>query len=365
MIPLRCVFRVDSSLQIGSGHVMRCLSLAGGLREIGAVCIFVCRALEGNLNGFIISEGFNLIELPKKKNHNRLPDNNEPAHAFWREVDWQVDANETLACMDGLNADWLIVDHYGLWEDWHFEVSSSQIKIMVIDDLCDRRHHCDLLLDQNLGANISLYKDIIPKDSRVFFGPKYALLRPEFSQYRDTSLARRKKNKVDNIVINFGGGDPDNYIARTLTALLAVDIPDNVTISIIFGNLALVKQEHRRLIASFLINVEVFGAVRNMAQMLTNCDLVIGAAGSSAWERCCLGVPSIVFPVALNQADIAKKLSAFGAAYVLDCQDLSNGKFGALVSRIFESEDLKIMSLKASNICDGMGVEKIVNELKA
>jgi UDP-2,4-diacetamido-2,4,6-trideoxy-beta-L-altropyranose hydrolase len=356
------VFRVDSSSKIGSGHLIRCLTLARALRDIGAICSFVCRALEGNLNHLVVSEGFSLNELPQSVAGTKTTYENEPYHSYWREVDWEIDATETLSILSVIKPQWLVVDHYGLWHDWQMAVGSG-CKIMVIDDLADRKHHCDLLLDQNLGSDTLGYESLIPAGCTTLFGPDYALLRSEFKEHREASLARRAGHGVGNILINFGGGDPDNHIARVLRALLAIDMPSNVTISIIFGGLSAINEEHKQLISEFSNTVASYGMVSNMAEMLSASDLVIGAAGSSSWERCCLGVPSIIFPVALNQSGIAELLSKCGAAIALTNQDLSNGNLKILVKHILQSQDLAKMSQVAATVCDGNGVDKIVGIL--
>jgi UDP-2,4-diacetamido-2,4,6-trideoxy-beta-L-altropyranose hydrolase len=365
MTVARFVFRVDSSRQIGGGHLARCLTLAKGLKEKGSKCIFICRDLAWNLNALVISEGFELIELPRSDDAFLPPDKSAPAHSHWLGVKWDIDALETLNALNRLNADWIIVDHYGLWEDWQHVVRRCGAKIMVIDDLGDRKHHCDLLLDQNLGSDTLGYKGLIPSVCETLFGPDYALLRPEFKEYREASLARRVSYGIENILINFGGGDPDNHIARVLRALLSIDISSNVTISIIFGGLSAINEEHRQLISQFPNTITSYGMVSNMAEILSVSDLVIGAAGSSSWERCCLGVPSIIFPVALNQSRIAGQLSKCGAAIALTNQDLSNGHLGLLVNQMLQSQDLAKMSKIAATICDGNGLAKVIGIINA
>jgi UDP-2,4-diacetamido-2,4,6-trideoxy-beta-L-altropyranose hydrolase len=361
---VKVVFRVDSSDIIGTGHVMRCLTLARALRDVGALCSFICRALEGNLNYLVVSEGFSLNELAQSGASAKATYRNEPYHSSWREVGWEVDAAETLSVLSALKPQWLVVDHYGLWYDWQVAVGSG-CKIMVIDDLADRKHHCDLLLDQNLGSDALGYESLIPSVCTTLFGPSYALLRPEFKEYREASLARRVDHGIDNILINFGGGDPDNHIARVLRALLSIDISSNVTISIIFGGLSAINEEHKQLISQFSNTIASYGMVNNMAKMLSESDLVIGAAGSSAWERCCLGVPSIIFPLALNQSGIAEQLSKCGAAIALTNQDLSNGNLGLLVNHMLQSQDVAKMSKVAANVCDGNGLAKIIGIINA
>ena len=359
------VFRVDSSIEIGSGHLMRCLTLAKGLSEKGAICSFICRALDGNLNYLVSSEGFFFEELPPPDGNSIHSSEKELAHTDWLGVDWKIDAHETLNILSDLNPDWLVVDHYGLWEDWEKIIINNDLKIMVIDDLADRKHYCNLFLDQNLGSNSLLYENLVPEKCDKFFGPKYALLRPEFYENRQLSLERRQEGNLKKILINFGGGDPDNYISGSLKALLNVELPQDASISIIFGGIGAATDEHKLLISQFKNDIKVYDRVNNMSEFLVDTDLAIGAAGSSSWERCCLGVPSLVFSLGLNQNRIAEQLSDIGAVIYLEKHDLDNEKFSILFKDLMQGDKLKEMSNKASNICDGSGLDRIVNELRS
>lgn len=359
------VFRVDSSKEIGSGHLMRCLTLARSLRNEGAVCSFICRALEGNLNYLVESEGFFIQELPLHNNYAK-PTNIEITHSDWLGVDWKIDAKETSIIISDLKPNWLIIDHYSLWENWEKSIiKNNNTKIMVIDDLADRKHHCHLLLDQNLGSNEALYKGLVPKACKKIFGPQYALLRSEFHENRSVSLEKRNQGKLKKILINFGGGDPLNYIGKILKNLSNVELSKNFEISVIFGGLSQAKDEHWNLLSKFKNKVMFHDVVKNMAEFLVNTDIVIGAAGSSSWERCCLGVPSIVFPLALNQIRIAEQLSNSGAVISLEENDISNNKLADELKNIMQGDNLKKMSIKASSLCDGLGVDRIMHELRS
>ena len=359
------VFRVDSSIDIGSGHLMRCLTLAKGLREEGAICSFICRELDGNLNHLVSLEEFFLEELPPPVEDSIHTGKKELAHSDWLVVDWKIDAQETSNILSLLNPDWLVVDHYALWEDWEKNIYNNDFKIMVIDDLADRNHYCNLLLDQNLGSNSLLYEDLVPEESKKFFGPKYALLRPEFYDNRLPSLKRREEGNLRNILINFGGGDSQNYIPSILRALLDIELPQEVIISIILGGIGQVTDEHKLLISQFRNEIKIYGMVNNMSEFLLETDLAIGAAGSSSWERCCLGVPSIVFSLSYNQNKIAEQLSDTGAAVYLEKHDLDNKKFSLLLNKLMKGKKLKEISDRASNICDGRGLDRIINELRS
>ncbi len=155
---MRVVFRADASLNIGSGHVMRCLTLANALRESGASCFFVCREHPGNLLELIREQGFEAIGLPLPKTFESLHGKHSSSrltYAGWLGDSWQRDAEQTLAALNGELADWLVVDHYALDSAWEESLRPACRRLLVIDDLADRDHRCDLLLDQNLVAKMA------------------------------------------------------------------------------------------------------------------------------------------------------------------------------------------------------------------
>ena len=106
-------FRVDSSLKIGAGHVMRCLALADGMKDMGAEAVFVCREHEGNLSKLIAERGFRVLGLAAPEDHWTLDEPARP-YAEWLGTDWQTDADQTIKALGGIYPDWLIVDDYAL-----------------------------------------------------------------------------------------------------------------------------------------------------------------------------------------------------------------------------------------------------------
>jgi len=148
---MNILIRVDSSNAIGSGHVMRCLTLADSLREKGCNCQFVCRNHPGNLSALIQEKGYRVTLLPLQEFQVEA----YPHHADWVGADWQIDAKETGSLIATLETPpaWLVIDHYGLDARWETSLRPAVGRIFVIDDLADRTHDCDCLLDQNLVAN--------------------------------------------------------------------------------------------------------------------------------------------------------------------------------------------------------------------
>lgn len=306
-------FRTDASIQIGIGHVMRCLTLADALREGGAQSLFFCRQHEGNLIDLIKQRGHEVITLPKLQSDDVLF-LEEPIHAAWLGTDWSTDANATRQALGQMYLDWMVVDHYALDQHWERNLRPHCKRMMVIDDLADRQHDCDVLLDQNLGRQIDDYRDLVPESAALLIGPQFALLRPEFARLRPESLARRTHPTLKRLLITMGGVDKDNMTGQVLTALQASQLPPDMKITVVMGAHAPWLNNVREQSAQMPWPTKVLVGVSNIAELMVKSDLAIGAAGSTSWERCCLGLPTIQMVLAENQQSIADALSRSGAS---------------------------------------------------
>lgn len=355
---MKIAFRTDASLEIGTGHVMRCLTLARALREAGADCKFITRAHPGNIADRIAADGFEVSLLPAPEG--QLP-KGPPAHAHWAGVDWTQDAAETRAAL-GDAPDWLIMDHYAFDAHWQGAVLPSGTRLMVIDDLADRPHACDLLLDQNLGRNAADYNGLVPDHCTRLIGPQYALLRPEFAAMRAQSLAERTGRGLRHILISMGGVDAQDATSQILDALSGADLPDDLRISVIMGAQAPALEKVRRKAQELPWATEVLVDVSDMASRMAAADLAIGAGGATTWERCCLGLPSIIVQIADNQVGIAQSIAAVGAG--VDLGPVKNSDFKHnMHSALAQSSNpttLSTLSANAAVTCDGLGVERML-----
>lgn len=307
---MNIAFRVDASLQMGSGHAMRCLTLAEVLKGRGATCVFISREHPGHLNAVIRRRGFEVLALPAgadSRDPISLSPVGGPAHAHWLGCDWAVDAEQTKGAMGKDMVDWLVVDHYALDHRWERLLRDRCHQIMVIDDLADRVHDCDLLLDQNLGREVRDYDTLVPEQCVRLIGPRYALLRPDFAALRDHSLRRRAQPELRQLLITMGGVDQTNATGAALAALKDCLLPAGCRITVVLGGQAPWRAEVERLAACMPWPTEVAVAVDDMAQRMAESDLVIGAAGSTAWERCALGIPTLLVVLAPNQAQGRKR----------------------------------------------------------
>lgn len=365
---MNIAFRTDASLQIGTGHVMRCLTLADSLQATGAQCHFICREHPGNLIAQIRQRGFSVSVLPVATEAlitDDLGDAEQSNYAAWLGVDWATDAVQTKVGVGATAVDWLIVDHYALDARWERTLRPLCRKLMVIDDLADRPHDCDLLLDQNLGRNVGDYSQLVPEDCTVLAGPYYALLRPEFAALRDDSLHRRATPQLKHLLITMGGVDQADVTGKILEALRDCPLPADLRITVVMGPHAPWLRRVQLLAKQMPQPTEVKVNVNNIAQLMADSDLAIGAAGSTSWERCCLGLPSIIGVQAANQKLIANALVLSGAAKAFSINE-GVQLIRELIEKILSDNRLiKNMSASASEITDGKGVERVASELHA
>lgn len=354
------LIRVDASIQIGSGHVMRCLTVAQALSDSGHNCIFVMRKHDGNLIDHIVEKGYRVLVLnPPPPWKGVFKDE----YQQWLGVTEREDVNETIGLLklEKIKIDWVIVDHYGLSAEWEQIVSSFTKKILVIDDLANRKHYADIILDCGVVADITQYFKLNINSSACYLlGPKYALLRSEFNFYRkklEEKNDRYKKNKF-KILLNMGGMDKDDVTSRVMSTLEHFKKIKNIELTIVMGRNAPWKNEVLRKATELYMKTDVLIDFKNMAELMVESDLAIGAAGSTAWERCCLGLPTVMICIADNQKVIAQELHRLGATISIKNNEVSEKLLNILNS--INKEKLSDMQNQAFKITEGLGVELLL-----
>lgn len=354
---MNVAFRTDASIQIGIGHVMRCLTLADALATKGNQCTFICREHTGNLIEHIRSKGHAVHSLPMGSEADV-----DLAHSAWLGATQAQDAHACAQLLAELQPDWLVVDHYALDFRWEEELASHCGQVMVIDDLVDRPHTCDMVLDQTFGRHADDYRPLVPENCTLLCGSNYSLLRPEFASLRPYSLQRRVQPKLKHLLITMGGVDKDNVTVQVLNALRACTLPPDCEITVVMGATAPWLAEVPQLAQTMPWPTTVRVGVDNMAQLMADSDLAIGAAGATSWERCCLGLPSILVVLAANQTSIARALSEAGAVVQLELPELSRQLAHTTAIR-GDQRALTAMSHAASQICSGEGATHVLNLL--
>jgi len=332
----RAIFRCDASPEIGTGHVMRCLTLAKHLDHNGWECSFLCA--EGSQDAVpALSQSSFPVNLPGAQ------------------------PNKT---------DWMIIDHYDL--DYTYEAKSREWakKILVIDDLANRSHDCDILLDQTYGSAYLDYKSLVPERCKLLTGSQYALLRPQFAAMRQKARQRRqeKAGRVDSILVSMGGTNIDDITTTVLQALSEIK-DKHLIIDVVLGEAACntdkVKKEAGRIQASSLHTVLLHNNISNMADLMVNSDLSIGAGGTTSWERCCLGLPTIMIEVADNQHKIAVQLDNVGAAINLGPhKSLTKDKLSRVIKDMLDVPEKVLGLANASfNVSLGRGLDYLLPHL--
>ncbi|HBR68354.1 MAG TPA: UDP-2,4-diacetamido-2,4,6-trideoxy-beta-L-altropyranose hydrolase [Rhodospirillaceae bacterium] len=316
------VFRFYASHWRGAGHAMRCMTLARELTKSGWECRFVTEP-----------ESYEFV--PALKEFTRIDQDHFSASPFPHDL--------------------LVVDHYDCGYDYENRFRPFAGAIMAIDDLANRRRDCDILLDQAYGRTVGDYARDVPKECRILVGPTYALLREEFSRRREEALARRKAVvDIKRIFINFGGNDQKNMILATITKL--TNIGYKGAIDVVFGVMA----EHRESVESFarsMPNEVVFHTSPDMADLMVRADMAVGAPASTAWERFCLGLPTLFVKTADNQTFTHDAILRDGLSLGEGIDDLSVK--GMLVD--FDRDYYMSCVKKCAGQTDGRGAQKIVS----
>lgn len=353
---MKIAFRADASLRIGTGHVMRCLTLARALRSRGHECLFISRAHPGNLLAMIRAEGFAVYSLPSGSGAD-----SDLAHSEWLGASQREDAQACCALLAPWCPDWLVVDHYALDHRWEVSVRPVGCSVLVIDDLADREHSCNLLIDQNLGRTHLDYKNLVPRDCVALIGPHYALLRPEFAELRPSSLSRRRSSSLKRVLIALGGIDLENHTGRILKALQYSSFKDELFFTVVLGATAPHIEIVHEIAKKCPWPVEILSGINDMAYHMTVADLAIGAGGATSWERCCLGLPTLLVVLAENQRLASKHLVESRAAMSIRAENDLCAQLDQALKMMSYPKTLMSYSRAASQITDGVGVMRLID----
>ncbi len=340
---------------------MRTLTLADALRERGADVEFICREHSGNLIEVVKKHGYPCHQLPLQSSTPNAE--NGTAHAAWLGASWQEDAAATQQALSHKTYDWLIVDHYALDSQWERAMRPYTDKILVIDDLADRHHDADLLLDQTLGRTPEAYQKLVPRTTQCLTGTTYALVRPEFSAIRDNArLHRAHQFPPKNLLIFFGGIDQHNLTGTALRALL---IENPFThIDVVLGGTAQHVADVTALCKTLHATLHI--QCSNMHELMGNANLALGAPGSTSWERCTLGLPTLLVISAENQRSVAHALANTGAASLIGEADQITPPIIQSALRVFlnkNSAEYHQIIENCRKVCDGLGVHRITKYL--
>lgn len=353
---MKIYFRVDASIHIGTGHVIRCLSLAKEVQRSGHDVVFIMRPQVGDLCEYTENLGFKVEKLPKLYKPMDLKSDDD--YQAWLQVPVRKDVEEFLIL--AVDPDVIVIDHYGINIKWESHIRSIiSCKLVAIDDLV-RQHDVDLIVDQTHGTNPNEYKSG-SQNRHVLVGSKYALLNAQFVEFHKLAVKKRMINSSHKLLLSMGGVDKSNATLKVLEVLSMKKTKIDTTV------LLSERAPHFNSVASFSKKNE--GWIKhipfseNMAELMLQHTIAIGAPGSTSWERACMGLPSIIIPLATNQIQICRNLVNAGCAISLSKEDFLNTlKLG--LQKLLDNFDT--MRIKNLDICDGMGCQRVakkINEL--
>lgn len=352
------VIRTDASLRIATGHVMRCLTLAKVFQQRGHQVRFICRNLEGNRIEMIQSEGFEVSVLPKP-----LIEESDAScrHSDWLETTQVNDAMQTIQALPDA-VGYLVVDHYAIDAVWERQLKPYTQHMIVLDDLADRPHVCDVVLDQHrLGMlQESAYAQYVPERCQVLLGPQFALLRDEFITAYEALQSQAllpKAGAVQRILLFMTGGADLNHDTRWALKALESEVFHDLKVNVVIGSThhdLLGIQKH---IAAFP-HIHLHIDISNIADLMAASDLAIGAGGGALWERGALGLPSMVCAISDNQKQGVSACAKAGMIYPISRKSTPFQLRQMLQDLIQDFERRKHLSLRSLSICSVFGSAK-------
>ena len=349
-------FRVDASVQLGSGHVVRCAALARALKLADARTVFLGAEGPSNMLGWLAAQGWEAIALPST---------HHSSDALPWQINAAVDAEHTLKALGRLQTrpDWLVADHYGIDARWEAAVRPAVERVLVIDDLANRPHLADTLVDPNLQQRADRYRAWIPDQCRTLLGPRFALLRQEFSDLAPT--VRLDPSKPARLLACMGGTDPLNALGTVLDAweLLPVPRPElDVAVGVTSPNVNDLRERCAR-IAGVTLHVQT----PHMAALMARASVLLGSAGSISWERCSMGLPAIMGTTADNQrSNLHLLVRARTGISIGDWTHLSAARLAALIKQVLGKPSLVArMAARSRLLVDARGAMRVSMHMAA
>ncbi len=351
---MRVAIRVDASRAIGTGHVRRCLALAEALRRSGAQVRFVSRDHGLDVAATIAPAGFDVAMLPPPP----ADFAGDPAvpHGAWAGVAAEQDVAETVAAVRTFAPNWVVIDHYGFDARWHDGVRNRlRCRVAAIDDVADRGFACDLLIDHNHARDHrAKYRSVLPASADLLGGPHYALLGPAFADAPRYAF----REAVGSIGIFMGGVDLPNTSLAVLEGVEAAGFggPVEIVATSANPNLPTLHEAAARRPAT-----RITTDLQDLAAFFARHDLQVGAGGGASWERCCIGVPTLLLVIADNQLAVAPDLAADGiAALVEPPQSCDPHDIGRAVAALIDDPARRAeLARRARALVDGRGAARV------
>lgn len=338
------LIRADAGVAIGTGHVMRCLALAQAWQDIGGRAVFAMAEMTSAMGARLAAESCQVVPIESQAGTSE-------------------DASQTIAIATEQKAEWIVVDGYHFTAEYQGVLKAAGFKLLFLDDYGHASNYfADIVLNQNVSATEALYASRAP-EVRLLLGPRYCLLRREFSAWRDWKrevalLGRR-------VLVTMGGSDPENLSARVVDALSQVRLEDLETIVVMGGS-----SPHSEVLESadsLGKSISVRRDVTNIAELMAWADVAVSSAGTTCWELCLLALPALLTDVAENQTALAHQLARRKCAiYLGGPQDFSAGHLADRLEQLLMSaETRQDLSARCRELVDGRGSTRVVAAMRA
>jgi UDP-2,4-diacetamido-2,4,6-trideoxy-beta-L-altropyranose hydrolase len=340
---MNLLFRTDASVQIGTGHVMRCLALAQAWQDAGGRAVFAMAETTPAVLARLAAESCEVLSVSSG-------------------VATEEDARQTIAFAREKSADWIVVDGYRFTADYQHALKAAGRKVLFIDDYGQAGHYfADLVLNQNVIADERLYANREPY-SRLLLGPRYCLLRREFSAWR--SWKREVPLVCSRVLVTMGGSDPGNLTARVIQTLRLANL-EQIDVTIVVGG----SNPHFDMLpacaAESGLRTTVLQDAANVAELMAAADVAVSAAGSTCWELCLMGLPALLIDAADNQTALAEELDRRGCAVHAGSNHVSPERIATELKRMLDSQELRqSLAQRSRELVDGDGARRVVSVLR-
>ena len=341
------LFRADGNEKVGTGHIMRCLSIADSLKSKGEEAVFA--AADDKMKMLIEKRGYECVVL----------------HTSFENMEDELSALTELPVFKSASA--VIVDSYFVTERY-FNIIGESKKTVYIDDRAAYAFEPDMLINYNVFADIEKYKKLYKnkKEPEFILGPAYAPLRKEFGIKKD----RGSKGKAENILIMTGGADPVHAAPKLAQRIIDDTDPQtqsDICFHFVVGAMSTDHEKMAELRDKSNGKIVLHKNVTDMKALMESCDIAVSAAGSTLYELCACEVPTITYILADNQIPAEKVFLESGA--MLSAGDAREGDlfYERLYDRIKEltrnPSECERLSRAAASITDGKGAERIADKL--
>ena len=363
---LKVLFRADASIQQGTGHLMRCLVVADELRKRGHECIFVTQPFLPDFLEQIENRKHRLIFLQNDRIDPEDYSKNDE-YLMWLGRSVTQDARETLDVIRRERTDIIITDHYAINATWMKIVTNNEIKTVIIDDLANKEYFCDILIDQNFGRIPEQYAELVSEKTTILAGAEYIFIKNDFKKNREAIQIDRLKRIPKCLNVCMGGMDKDNATFNVLEAVTKLDYFKNWSIDVVLRSSSPHSDMLKDYVETQKSDIKLHLDAEDMAFLFSKADLAIGAGGVTLWERCCIGLPTVLLTVADNQVPAALAMKSTGA--IIYSGDIRQKNWESQLSKnlnllTHNSETIHEMSRKAFDVCDGNGLDKVCDVIE-